>query len=381
MSQATPPQPLPSAPPPPQSPPSKGMTVPAILVGSCFVLAFMGWVMRLGYPGAVLGVGALAGAIAIFRKKDSKHRSAAIIGAIASVIVVFGAIGNGNERSRTEAAKAASIEDARKKADASRAHEEDVSARIAKLVASSAPQEAVDLCSSFGDVGAIPEKSRAGCGAAYLAKGRESLAGAKLAEAVHLLERANALAPGNADVVTTLSNARELRGKEDFKTQGPEVSAKLARALAHAKAKEWEAAETELNAADATLKAFEGLDVAKSKEWNTLSGQAAQQRKRIQPGLEKLQLQREAQNLMVEMRGEKPMNSPWDGSVPEVERYLKKVMNDPDSYEHVSSSAPVARDAYWIVKSSFRGKNAFGGKVLNTRYFFIQRGQVARVEE
>ncbi|WP_233595278.1 MULTISPECIES: hypothetical protein [Corallococcus] len=84
---------------------------------------------------------------------------------------------------------------------------------------------------------------------------------------------------------------------------------------------------------------------------------------------------------MVEMRGEKPMNSPWDGSVPEVERYLKKVMNDPDSYEHVSSSAPVARDAFWIVKSSFRGKNAFGGKVLNTRYFFIQQGQVVRVEE
>ncbi|AKQ63843.1 hypothetical protein A176_000755 [Myxococcus hansupus] len=72
-------------------------------------------------------MGALAGAIAIFRKKNSKHRSAAVIGAIASGIVVFGAIGN--EKSRSEAAKAASIEAARQKAEASRAHEEDVSSR------------------------------------------------------------------------------------------------------------------------------------------------------------------------------------------------------------------------------------------------------------
>ncbi|WP_223643724.1 hypothetical protein [Corallococcus sp. EGB] len=115
------------------------MIVPAILVGSCFVLAFMGWVMRLGYPGAVLGVGALAGAIAIFRKKDSQHRSAAVIGAIASVIVVFGAISNGNESSRQKAATAASIEEARQKAEASRAHEEDLSERIAALAASTAP--------------------------------------------------------------------------------------------------------------------------------------------------------------------------------------------------------------------------------------------------
>ncbi|WP_246137760.1 transporter [Myxococcus llanfairpwllgwyngyllgogerychwyrndrobwllllantysiliogogogochensis] len=357
------------------------MSVPVVLIASCFVLAFMGWAMRLGYPGAVLGLGALAGCIAVFRKKDSKHRSAAVIGAIASVFVFIGAIGNGNESSRKAAAMAASIEDARQKAEASRAHEEDMSERIAALATSSPPQEAVDLCNSFGDLRDIPEKSRARCGEAYLAKGRELLASAKAGDAVPLLERASSLAPGNADVATTLSSARELQGKEDFKTQGPEVSAKLARALAHAKAKEWEEAESELNAADATLKRFDGLEVAKSKEWNTLAGQAAQQRKRIQPKLEKLQLQREAQKLMVEMRGEKPVNSPWDGSVPEVELYLKKVMNDPDSYEHVSSSAPVARDAFWIVKSSFRGKNAFGGKILNTRYFFIQQGQVVRVAE
>ncbi|GHG93804.1 hypothetical protein [Comamonas sp. JC664] len=352
-----------------------------MLIASCFVLAFMGWVMRLGHPGAVLGVGALAGSIAIFRKKDSKHRNAAVIGAIASVIVVFGAIRNGNESSRNIAMIRASAEEGQRKVAESRAHEADMSVRIAAAVATSAPHEAVDLCNSFGDLRDIPEKSWAPCSAAYLAKGRELLSAAKPADAVPLLERASALAPSNADAATALSSARELRGKENFKVKGPEVSAGLARAVAHAKAKEWEAAEAELKSADATLKGFEGLEVAKSKEWSTLSGQAAQQRKRIQPGLEKIQLQREAEKLMVEMRGEKPKNSGWDGSVLEVKQYLRQVMNDPDSYEHVSTSAPVARDAYWIVKSSFRGKNAFGGKVLNTRYFFIQRGQVVHVEE
>ncbi|MCP3143569.1 tetratricopeptide repeat protein [Pyxidicoccus xibeiensis] len=127
------------------------------------------------------------------------------------------------------------------------------------------PRKPSTSATASGDLRDIPEKSWAPCGEAYLAKGRELLAAAKPAEAVPLLERASALAPSNADAATMLSSVRELRGKEDFKTQGPEVSAKLARALAHAKAKEWEEAETELNdAADATLKAFESLEVAKS---------------------------------------------------------------------------------------------------------------------
>jgi ribosomal protein S20 len=56
--------------------------------------------------------------------------------------------------------------------------------------------------------------------------------------------------------------------------------------------------------------------------------------------------------------------SAWDGSHRGLERLIKKLMNDPDSYEHVET-------VYWdkgdhlVVKTSFRGKNAFGGLVLN----------------
>ncbi|WP_426749859.1 hypothetical protein [Myxococcus sp. Y35] len=100
---------------------------------------------------------------------------------------------------------AASIEEARQKAAASRAREEDLSARIAALPASTSTQEAVELCEKFGDLRDVPVTSRARCGESYLAKGRESLAAARPAEAVALLEKASALVPSNADVASTLS--------------------------------------------------------------------------------------------------------------------------------------------------------------------------------
>jgi hypothetical protein len=56
--------------------------------------------------------------------------------------------------------------------------------------------------------------------------------------------------------------------------------------------------------------------------------------------------------------------SAWDGSHRNLERVVKKAMNDPDSYEHDET-------VYWdkgdhlIVRMSYRGKNAFGGIVKN----------------
>jgi hypothetical protein len=56
--------------------------------------------------------------------------------------------------------------------------------------------------------------------------------------------------------------------------------------------------------------------------------------------------------------------SAWDGSHRNLERVIKKAMNDPDSYEHDETM-------YWdkgdhlVVKTTYRGKNAFGGIVRN----------------
>lgn len=57
--------------------------------------------------------------------------------------------------------------------------------------------------------------------------------------------------------------------------------------------------------------------------------------------------------------------SPWDGSHRGLERHIKKVMNDPDSYQH-DETRYIDRGDYLIIITSFRGKNAFGGVVRNT---------------
>ncbi|KAA8698572.1 hypothetical protein [Pseudomonas cannabina] len=58
--------------------------------------------------------------------------------------------------------------------------------------------------------------------------------------------------------------------------------------------------------------------------------------------------------------------SPWDGSHRTFERLIKQAMNDPDSYDHVDTRY-VDKGKFIRVYATFRGKNAFGGTVKNTR--------------
>ncbi|WP_444945132.1 hypothetical protein ACJJIP_11280 [Microbulbifer sp. VTAC004] len=75
--------------------------------------------------------------------------------------------------------------------------------------------------------------------------------------------------------------------------------------------------------------------------------------------IEKEKIAAEARNKLI-----KRQFSPWDGSHNNLERFIKKAMNDPDSYKH-------DKTVYWdkgdhlIVKTTYRGKNAFGGVVRN----------------
>ena len=57
--------------------------------------------------------------------------------------------------------------------------------------------------------------------------------------------------------------------------------------------------------------------------------------------------------------------SQWDGSHIKLARRVKATMHDPDSFEHVRTTY---RDngTLLYVTMEFRGKNAFGGKVLQT---------------
>jgi hypothetical protein len=57
--------------------------------------------------------------------------------------------------------------------------------------------------------------------------------------------------------------------------------------------------------------------------------------------------------------------SAWDGSHRNLTKFIKANMNDPDSYEHVETRYRDNND-HLIVQTTFRGKNAFGGVVINT---------------
>lgn len=57
--------------------------------------------------------------------------------------------------------------------------------------------------------------------------------------------------------------------------------------------------------------------------------------------------------------------SAWDGSHFKLEEYIKKSMNDPNSYEHIETRY-WDRGEFLVVQTTFRGKNAFGGVVKNS---------------
>ena len=57
---------------------------------------------------------------------------------------------------------------------------------------------------------------------------------------------------------------------------------------------------------------------------------------------------------------------PWDGAHINLERWVKKSMNDPNSYEHVETRFREATGDSVFIIMTFRGKNAFGGVVKNT---------------
>lgn len=56
--------------------------------------------------------------------------------------------------------------------------------------------------------------------------------------------------------------------------------------------------------------------------------------------------------------------SSWDGSHRGMVKAVKKAMNDPESFEHEETSY-VDNGDYLTVRMTYRGRNAYGGKVLN----------------
>ncbi len=81
------------------------------------------------------------------------------------------------------------------------------------------------------------------------------------------------------------------------------------------------------------------------------------------------QKQEEEQRLVAEKQARTNMIesqfSAWDGAHNNLTKYIKANMNDPSSYKHVETVYWDMKD-YLVVRTTFRGTNAFGGVVTNS---------------
>ncbi|MBS7327392.1 MAG: hypothetical protein KIG68_01390 [Oxalobacter sp.] len=80
--------------------------------------------------------------------------------------------------------------------------------------------------------------------------------------------------------------------------------------------------------------------------------------------------------------------SGWDGSYRPLEQLIKSHMNDPSSYSHEKTTVLIVmpKDGsapYANVRTTFRGKNVFGGTVLNSvlAKVDVRTGQVIKIIE
>lgn len=87
--------------------------------------------------------------------------------------------------------------------------------------------------------------------------------------------------------------------------------------------------------------------------------------------------------LLEESAGEPPFRSSYDGKVMCVDSYLRQTLNDYDSAEYIEWGAPekvkIKNVPYWRVGLRLRAKNGFGAKILTTKFFLIQNGQVVKM--
>lgn len=78
--------------------------------------------------------------------------------------------------------------------------------------------------------------------------------------------------------------------------------------------------------------------------------------------------------------GKQPINSEWDGSVSEVEKYMKGHLKDPKSTEYIKWYPVALTEAEgrkaWAVRVKYRSKNSFGGYVIDEGIAVIRHGEV-----
>ena len=64
------------------------------------------------------------------------------------------------------------------------------------------------------------------------------------------------------------------------------------------------------------------------------------------------------------LKGQKPENNSWDGSVSCVKYPLKRMLKDPGSFKPIEWSYVIDMDTHWAVRVKYRAKNSFGAYTI-----------------
>ena len=154
-----------------------------------------------------------------------------------------------------------------------------------------------------------------------------------------------AVANARASTDAALAKRAEIRKREQEAAEAARQEAEAAKQKAEA-AKQKAAAEAEerrrVEKAEAAAEAKERIKAAEARA--AAEAEAA----------------RKAREELIEKQF-----SGWDGSHRGLTEYIKKSMNDPDSYQH-DETTYIDKGDHLIVYTKFRGKNAFGGVVRNS---------------
>jgi len=196
-----------------------------------------------------------------------------------------------------------------------------------------------------------------------------------------------------ADLAAATKEADAVR---TFPQKSVEIAASYKRALNDTYAGKWTDADNDLSDAEGNLNGFIGTSVVPTKPFQDLRAQLQALRQKLQPQLDRIaereRKQREAEEAKAEkerqassavdgVRGPIPERSEYTGELVCVNLYLAHVLNDPDSYQHIGTTAPVASGPYWVVVSRFRAKNGFGALTLHQATFKIQHEEVVSMVE
>jgi hypothetical protein len=158
-----------------------------------------------------------------------------------------------------------------------------------------------------------------------------------------------AVANARASTDAALAKRAEIRKREQEAAEAARQEAEAAKQKAEA-AKQKAAAEAE-----------ERRRVEKAK---AAAEAAAEAKERIKAAEARAAAEAEAARKAREELIEKQFSG-WDGSHRGLTEYIKKSMNDPDSYQH-DETTYIDKGDHLIVYTKFRGKNAFGGVVRNS---------------